>query len=73
MKKNEPMTLSSPKQIVSENILLNINQLTRVLNISRTTLEKYRKQEGFPKPIGQSNRPKWITEEILKWLKTSHS
>lgn len=51
---------------MSENILLNINQLTKVLDISRTTLDKYRKQDSFPKPIGQTKRPKWITEEIMK-------
>ncbi|WP_295365356.1 hypothetical protein [uncultured Succinivibrio sp.] len=71
MKSNE-LTQLSPNQIISENIILSINQLTKVLNVSRTTLEKYRKQEGFPKPVGgQSNRPKWITEEIVKWIKTS--
>lgn len=70
MKKNEFLYIT-PKQIVSENILLNINQLTKVLDISRTTLDKYRKQDSFPKPIGQTKRQKWITEEIMKWMKTS--
>lgn len=69
MKKSESIYIS-PKQIVSENILLTIDQLTKVLAISRTTLDKYRKQQSFPKPVGQTGRPRWITEEIIKWLKT---
>ena len=69
MNKSEILSLS-PKQIVSKNILLNIEQLTKVLAISRTTLDKYRKQKSFPKPVGQSGRPRWITEEIIKWIKT---
>lgn len=73
MIKNSETLKESPAQIVSENILLTIDQLTKVLAISRTTLDKYRKKQSFPKPVGEDGRPKWITEEIMKWIKTKRT
>lgn len=70
MKKSRVTLTNSAPQIISENFVLNINQVTKVLGISRTTLDKYRKEDSFPKPLKRSARPKWITEEIIKWAKT---
>lgn len=61
----------NPMQIIEANIVLNTHQLMQIFNVSRGTLDKFRKQKNFPKPIEMGgNRPMWITEEIVKWIKT---
>lgn len=49
---------------------LNRNELAARLGVTNRTLDKYVKQEGFPKPIPLPGRAKrWDAETVEKFVK----
>jgi predicted DNA-binding transcriptional regulator AlpA len=68
---NRTDKISKPaEEIIKDHLLLKTVEVLKVLNISRGTFEKLQRKEGFPKAITNvGNRPMWLTEEILKWVK----
>lgn len=49
---------------------LTLNQLANKLKISRTTLWRYRKFNGFPQPLPEKgNKRLWSIKAIKEWLK----
>lgn len=68
---NKTDKITTPaEELVRDHLLLKTVEVLRVLNISRSTFEKLLKRDGFPKAVTNvSNRPMWLTEEILQWVK----
>ena len=58
---NRTDKISKPaEEIIKDHLLLKTVEVLKVLQ----------KKEGFPKAITNvGNRPMWLTEEILKWVK----
>ncbi|MGN0915253.1 MAG: helix-turn-helix transcriptional regulator [Succinivibrio sp.] len=56
-------------QILNEHYLLKTVEVLKVLNISRSTLDRLKESAGFPKAITKiGNRPMWRKEDIIKWI-----
>ncbi|SKA66192.1 Prophage CP4-57 regulatory protein (AlpA) [Succinivibrio dextrinosolvens DSM 3072] len=67
MPKKEELT---PVLIVNEKIFVNSTEIMKLFEITRPTLEKWKKTTSFPKAICLARRPVWMTEEILDWAKS---
>ena len=47
---------------------LNINELVKMLNISKTTIYRLISKNKFPPPIKQEKFSYWKKEDITNWL-----
>jgi predicted DNA-binding transcriptional regulator AlpA len=60
--------ISTPaNEIIRDNFFVNSNQIMKIFGITRNTLAKWKKTEGFPKTLYLSKRPLWVTQDVIKW------
>ncbi len=50
-------------------MLINIKDVMQMVGIKQSTIYKYMKTKGFPKPIKLSQKcSRWKKEEVEKWI-----
>ena len=55
----------------SEIKLYKVKQLEQILNISKSTLWQWVKQDKFPTPIKRVGSTFWKAEDVDEWIKES--
>ena len=51
-----------------KHFLLTIQEVSQYLNVSKTTIRRAIKLQGFPKGIKILACKRWSTQEILQWI-----
>jgi len=50
--------------------LYRMKDLTQFLKVSKETIYKWIKKQGFPEPIKIGRASVWLSEDVHNWLKT---
>ncbi len=56
------------KPVPAELVILNLQELMKVLGVRRCSLLKLRQQPDFPKPLGLTSMLSWRAVDIQRWL-----
>ena len=67
------VTLMAMRERGMNDDILDLDDVCRTLNVSKTRIHELRKQPGFPKAVYTgAQTPMWLKSRIIRWMNEQH-